>query len=258
MVTFAHDINSSGTNPSPEAFMTLPTLQEPRNFPVAPLKATDESLLAGGTETPSTCSSCIKINVKESNIDNLFVLAPKVVPFKDDEYAIFILNLPFYCTSDNMRIKIFDSGMKAKITFFTPKYLLSPSKVVGCPLTNKHVVSQAIYKWLKSKSQYKGDDMSFDKVLKFPFRVECKTSPDLFTGRRSDGKKIRTGQIPTEAYTGEDFEKAIKDRAFDVRDFMHNLILVFKKLPTSFGADSKVKSSMHNDIDSIREEEDFW
>ena len=168
----------------------------------------------------------IMINGFESDINELFTLAPRVLNVNGVRFAIFILTLPFMYGrasdgSDNpLLVDIRPDGRSAKVTFCTPSILLTSNHLAGRKLPgHHHIVSQAFRNWLSEHAEKKGDQLSFDIVLDIPFAAERSTSSDLLPHD--------SGQVVSCTSTKS------KDKA-TVYDILHSFILVFKERGNGF------------------------
>jgi hypothetical protein len=105
---------------------------------------------SGSSDKIITKPDCIMINGFESDINDLFTLSTKVLNVNGMRYAIFILTLPFMYEGASegndcpLLVDIRPDGRTAKVTFSTPRVLLTSNCLAGRKLSGRHhIVSQA-------------------------------------------------------------------------------------------------------------------
>jgi hypothetical protein len=213
-------------------------------------KERGEKCATGSKNKIITKPDRIMINGFESDINELFTLAPKVLNVNGVRFAIFILTLPFMYgrTSEGsdgpLLVDIKPDGRSAKITFCTPSILLSSNRLAGRKLPgHHHIVSQAFQNWLSEHAEKKGDQLSFDIVLDIPFAAERSTSSDIIPHD--------SGQVVSCTSTKG------KGKA-TVYDILHSFILVFKERGNGFHCARKVIGEYINFSDDDEDGGEEW
>lgn len=195
----------------------------------------------------------IKIAASDSDLGDLFFVAPPVVKAGTSNYAICICLLPFSVMNQNwIKVSLNSNLRSAVVTFTTPQYLLKAGRLAGTNLRGTHnVVRQAFSDSLQSRLRQNGlrsdDNISHDVHLDLPFEAEPTTSADLFSNNR------KTGQVVAYSYVGPEF---IDVNHSQPGDYLSTLVIVFKERENTFGSSRKVESTIKEDLDSSGE--NWW
>ena len=170
-----------------------------------------------------------------------FIITPKAVKIQNDTIVPVVMVLSFpVSSSTDIVIVLNEGGKEAKVTFTTPSILLKPSRMMPNNATknkasNKQgVCYNACTNHLYSLVKKRGDRISFDIVLDLPFACEPKVASKLLDDKLEGNPVFKT-------YCGPTWDDDSQfDELANPSDFMHTLVLLFKKVDDGFKAVTKV------------------
>ena len=226
-----------GTATEDDGFFSGPGTETASN-PSAPRRHTSFSArspepVSSATRSKSPKLQKITINTEESDLQDLFVLAPEVIQVMNDRYGIFILHLPFInLDASLLRCIVTNNGRCAKITVGTPAYLLNPERVAGTKLPGKHhIVKQKIYEVLMRRAESADQPIEHNIFLDLPFEAEPTTSSDLFAD------KTIKGQVSSCVFARVENSNIVLPN-----QTISTYVLVFKERVNGFAISKKVQS----------------